>query len=290
VHAPAWDRAGRGSSDSTDDDAHSLTFETATLEEQLEILGTPEIEVTVASDKPVGLVAARLLAISPTGDGHLITRGSRNLAFPDDLSSPLPIEPDTPIRVRFPLMTTSAVLPAGWRLRLALSGADFPVVWPPGERFTLSLDPNDSKMRLPTVPVRGDESKVSFPVPNPLPQPPGLQDEDRGHAAVERDGSTTTYLRHRYAKELQPQRAGLTYVSDENWTVSVDDDDPASTRARAEAESIMERPGWKVSTRGSLELSGDSDSFHLVIHLTALHDDRVVFSRTWTDTVPREWA
>ena len=180
VHAPAWDRAGRGSSDSADDDAHSLTFETAPLEEQLEILGTPEIEVTVSSDKTVGLVAARLLAISPTGDGHLITRGSRNLAFPDELSTPLPIEPGTPISVRFPLMTTSVVLPAGWRLRLALSGADFPVVWPPGEAFTLSLDPSASRLRLPTVPVRGDESRVSIPVPEPLPQPPGLEDEDRG--------------------------------------------------------------------------------------------------------------
>ena len=179
MHAPAWDRAGRGSSDSADDDAHSLTFETAPLEEQLEILGTPEIEVTVSSDKTVGLVAARLLAISPTGDGHLITRGSRNLAFPDELSTPLPIEPGTPISVRFPLMT-SVVLPAGWRLRLALSGADFPVVWPPGEAFTLSLDPSASRLRLPTVPVRGDESRVSIPVPEPLPQPPGLEDEDRG--------------------------------------------------------------------------------------------------------------
>ena len=59
---------------------------------------------------------------------------------------------------------------------------------------------------------------------------------------------------------------------------------------RAEAESIMERPDWKVSTRGSLELSGDAESFYLVIHITALHDDRIVFSRTWSDTVPREWA
>jgi uncharacterized protein len=290
VHAPAWDRAGRGSSDSTEDDARSLTFETAPLEGQLEILGTPEIEVAVASDKSVGLVAARLLAVSPTGAGHLITRGSRNLAFPEDLSTPLPIEPNTPISVRFPLMTTSAILPAGWRLRLALSGADFPVVWPPGERFTLSLDPSRSMMRLPTVPVRDDESKISIPVPNPLPQPPGLEEEDREHAAVERDGSTTNYVRYRHAREFQPQRAGLTYASDENWTVSVEDDDPASTRVRAEAESVMERPGWKVSTRGSLELSGDSDLFQLVIHLAASHDDRIVFSRTWTDKVPREWA
>ena len=176
IHAPAWDRAGRGSADSTDDDAHSATFETAPFDEPLEILGTPEIELAVASDKPVGVVAARLLAISPSGDGHLITRGSRNLVFPDDLSTPVPIVPDTSITVRFPLLTTSAVLPAGWSLRLALSGADFPVVWPPGQRFNLTFDPGRSTLRLPTVPVREDDSRVLVPVPatrSPASRPRG---------------------------------------------------------------------------------------------------------------------
>ena len=181
----------------------------------------------MSSDKTVGLVAARLLAISPTGDGHLITRGSRNLAFPDELSTPLPIEPGTPISVRFPLMTTSVVLPAGWRLRLALSGADFPVVWPPGEAFTLSLDPSASRLRLPTVPVRGDESRFRSRSQSLSRNLPASRTRIGG-ATVERDGSTTTYVRHRYAKEIQPQRAHLTYVSDERWAVSVGDADPAS--------------------------------------------------------------
>ncbi len=290
IHAPAWDRAGRGSADSTDDDAHSATFETAPFDESLDILGAPEIELAVASDQPVGVVAARLLAISPAGDGHLITRGSRNLVFPDDLSTPVPIMPDTSITVRFPLLTTSAVLPAGWSLRLALAGADFPVVWPPGQRFSLTFDPGRSTLHLPAVPVREEDSRVLIPAPPPLPRPPGLEEDDRGHALVDREGPTVSYERHRYSREFQPERADLTYSSDENWFVSVDEDDPASTRVRSDAESTMERPGWKVTTQGSLELSGDADSFHLKIELTALHDDRVVFNRVWDDDVPREWA
>ncbi len=202
----------------------------------------------------------------------------------------MPIEPDTPITVRIPLLTTSAVLPAGWRLRLALSGADFPVVWPPGERFTLTFDPSRSTLRLPTVPARDEESRVLFPAPPPLPHPPGFEEDDTGHALVQREGSTISYQRHRYSREFQPERADLTYSSDEKWSVSVDDDDPASTRVQSDVESTMERPGWKVTTRGSLELSGDADSFHLKIELTALLDDRVVFTRAWDDSVPREWA
>jgi hypothetical protein len=52
----------------------------------------------------------------------------------------------------------------------------------------------------------------------------------------------------------------------------------------------MERPGWKVTTRGSLELSADGEAFSLVIDLTALHDDEVVFTRTWKERIPRERA
>jgi putative CocE/NonD family hydrolase len=289
-HAPAWDRAGRGSSDSAEDDAHSVTFETDPLQTPLEILGTPEVEVVVSSDQVVGMVAARLLVVSPEGEGHLITRGNRNLAFPEDLSSPQPVVPGTAIAVRIPLLTTSAVIPAGWRMRLALSGADFPVVWPPGQRFSLTFDPQRARLRLPTVPLRGDEANVSIPTPPPPPEPPGFEEVTRSRSGATRDGATTIYQRHRYSSEIQPERADLSLISDETWTVSVDDDDPASTRVRSDALLIMERPGWKVSTRGSMELTADADSFHLNIDLTALHDDRVVFTRTWVDTVPREWA
>jgi hypothetical protein len=45
-----------------------------------------------------------------------------------------------------------------------------------------------------------------------------------------------------------------------------------------------------VTTRGSLELSADAETFDLVIGLTALHDDEIVFTRTWEERIPRLWA
>jgi hypothetical protein len=235
-------------------------------------------------------VAARLLAVGPDGVGHLITRGSRNLAFPEDLSAPAEIVPGQTIDIRFPLLATSALVSAGWRLRLALAGADFPVVWPPGEPFSIEIDPFGSRLILPTVPVRGDETKIDIPRPPPVPDPPGFHEEHRGHARLIRDGSSHVYERHRFSTEHQPERSDLTYTSDETWTISVDDDDPATTRVRADGEVTMERTGWKVATRGSLELSADAEAFELIIGLTALHDDVVVFTRTWEDRVPRTWA
>jgi putative CocE/NonD family hydrolase len=290
VHAPAWDRSGRGSGPSAEDDAHSMTFETGPLPEDIEILGSPRLEARVVSDRDVGMVAARLMAVDPEGVGHLITRGNRNLAFPEDLSAPQKVVPARPIDVRFTLMATSAVVPAGWRLRLALAGADFPVVWPPGQRFSVEVDPTTSRLVLPSVPPRGPESSLEVLSPPARPDPPGFVEEHRGHARLVRDGSSHVYERRRSSTETQPERDDLTIASDETWSIAVDEDDPATTRVRADGEVTMERPGWKVATRGTFELSADAGEFHLVIGLTALHDDAVVFTRTWEDRVPRVWA
>jgi hypothetical protein len=192
--------------------------------------------------------------------------------------------------VRFPLMATSAALAPGWKLRLALAGADFPVVWPPPAGFTLDVDPGRSRLFLPTIPDRGDAGIIPIPASPLPPSPPGLVDEDRGHTRVLRDGATVTYERHRYSHQEQPERAGLSYTSDETWSISVSENDPTSTRARSDGEVTIQRAGWKVTTRGSLELTGDDANFRLVVVLSADHDDRLVFTKTWDETIPREWA
>jgi hypothetical protein len=188
------------------------------------------------------------------------------------------------------MLATSAVLPAGWRIRLALAGADFPVVWPPGERVTLTFLPEQSRLILPGVPRRGEETTLDIPSSPPPPSPPDVRSEDGGDAEVIREGGSLTYRRHRFSFEHQPARADLTYSSEETWSITVDDEDPATTAVRSDGEVRMERPGWSVATRGHLALSADADNFHLSIGLTALHNDEIVFSRTWEDRVPREWA
>ena len=50
------------------DDGGSLVFDSAPLTESLEILGAPVLELELASDKPVAMVAVRLCDVAP--DGH----------------------------------------------------------------------------------------------------------------------------------------------------------------------------------------------------------------------------
>lgn len=282
-HAPFWDRAGRLSTDSSEDDAASMTFTTAPLEEPLEILGIPQVTAVVSTDQPFGLVAARLLAVDPDGRGHLICRGSRNLVFPRDLSEPVVPVPGEPSEVSFGLLATSAVIPAGWRIRLALAGADFPVVWPPKGKFTLTVDPSRSRLTLPVA--RSREATLDMPA-GVVPPSPAHQTRDVEEWTVVRSPGENVYRMVTASTEVQPD---LVCTSDQWWTVTVDDHDPTSTHARTFCKASLERPGWAVSTEGTIDISA-GDTFDVMVELVARHNGEEVFRRRWEESIPRIWA
>lgn len=288
-HAPFWDRGGWGSEPDPSSEA-ALFFETAPLAEPVEILGTPEIDALVVVDTAVGLIAARLLVVTPQGEAHLICRGSRNLAFRDSLSSPSPVVPGSQITVRFPLQAASAIIPAGWRLRLALAGADFPVAWPPGQRFTLQVDPGQSQLLLPIVPVRSDAYNLTFTEDHQAMDSSVEVLESESAWSVTRNGDVTTFHKEVAASEIQPERADLQYENRQRIDISVADLDPASIDARTRAEVSLHRPGWHVQTAGVVEITADAGAFYLTIELTARHNGLEIWSRQWRDVIDREWA
>jgi hypothetical protein len=191
------------------------------------------------------------------------------------------------VEVEFPLRVTSATIPAGWRIRLALAGADFPVVWPPRGRFALSLDARGSSLTLPTVPERDETRYVDIAeMDGDGPRAPVAQRRMVSDWEVIRAGEDSVYRRVTGGTEIQP---GLVYQTDQSWTVRVDDDDPATTRAWTESRASLERPGWRVETRGTIGIEG-SDRFEVTIELAASHNEDEVFHRTWKETIPRVWS
>lgn len=285
-HAPAWDRSGVTSTDGSADDEVSLTFTTAPLTDPIEILGTPEVELRMSTDRPFGLVAARLLVVDKTGASHLICRGSRNLNFPNGLSDPERPIPNEEMTMKFALTATSAVVAAGSRLRLAIAGADFPIVWPPHAKFTITVVPGESRLVIPTVPFASE--RVVVP---PAKDPPAASVEfliDEDDWRVDAAAGQTTFRRRVRSTQFQPDRNDLTYRSDQTWEVAVADDDPASTAVRSRSDLGLSRPGWDVTSSGSLHIGGRED-LQVEIRVSATHNGHTVFDKTWTEAIPRRW-
>ena len=65
--------------DQREDDAASLTYEWAPLDDELELLGHPRLRLTVTSPHPVAFLSARLCDVFPDGASALVSRGVLNL-------------------------------------------------------------------------------------------------------------------------------------------------------------------------------------------------------------------
>ncbi len=142
------------------DDALSLSFDSEPLEHRLELLGRPVVRLTVASDRPTAFVFARLCDVAPDGASTLITRGVLNLCHHRGHDRPEPLTPGEALEVSIPMRSTAYAIPAGHRLRLALSTCYWPWMWPSPEPVTITVtagggEPADAPGAHPEAAGRG---------------------------------------------------------------------------------------------------------------------------------------
>ena len=137
-----WFPSGRGhdqAGDQQEDDARSLTFETPPLDEPIEILGAPIVTLDVASDRPLANLAVRLCDVHPPGDSLRVSYGVLNLTHRDSHEQPALLVPGERYHVRIRLNDAGSVFPTGHKMRLAISTAYWPMIWPAPETATLQI-------------------------------------------------------------------------------------------------------------------------------------------------------
>ncbi len=139
--------------DQRPDDAASLVFDTAPLPRAINIVGQPRLCLTVCCDRPLANIAARLCDVHPSGESTLVTYGVLNLAHRDSNESPQPMAIGQSYEVELPLHHIAYRIPDTHRLRLSISNAYWPLIWPSPERGTLTIALSSSQFMLPVKPA-----------------------------------------------------------------------------------------------------------------------------------------
>src|ERR1700730_12112092 len=129
------DQAG----DQQDDDLRSLVFETTPLDAPIEILGAPIVTLDVASDRPIANLVVRLCDVHPSGESLRVSYGVLNLTHRESHEQPALLAPGERYRVRIKLNDAGSVFPPGHKVRLAISTAYWPMIWPSPETATVSI-------------------------------------------------------------------------------------------------------------------------------------------------------
>src|SRR3546814_9692687 len=117
------------------------------------------------SDWSSDVCASDLLChVGPDGASHRISVGVLNLTHCESHEEPAALQPGSRYRARIVLDDVGYRVPAGHRLRVALSTAYWPMIWPSPEPVSLTLHAPGSRILLPVRRAADQEPVAIEPV------------------------------------------------------------------------------------------------------------------------------
>ena len=220
-----WDPMGLGlgnPQNQAPEDVLSLAYTSESLDEAMEITGSPEAVLYVSVDEgEEAHLVVKLCDVAPSGHSTLISTGWLKLGHRESHRKSVALVPGDVVEARVAVWATCYEVAAGHRLRVSVSCADFPRIWPtitnPLIRLHTGAD-HPSRIALPVVPAG-----ASGPVAPPRPDP----DLDRAPLGI--DYAPRHIVTRDHAKESITVEAGF---SSTMHTPSLD------ARARVDTETI----------------------------------------------------
>jgi len=271
--AGEWVPFGRGhdqASDQQEDDMRSLVFETLPLDTPIEILGAPVVTLDVASDRPIANLIVRLCDLHPTGESLRVSYGVLNLTHRDGHENPAMLEVGERYRVRIQLNDAGSVFPAGHQVRLVLSTAYWPMIWPSPEKATLLIF--SGTLDLPQRSPQGSDERLSrFPEPESAPP--------EKPTVFRRDGERVERI----------DRIGLELGTQGKSQYRVEEDDPLSAVAELRRTLVMSRDAWQIRVETQMRLACTGNVFLVQGGLRAWEGTSEVCCRNWDRSIPRDF-
>jgi uncharacterized protein len=275
------------------DDAGSVCFDTSPLTEPVELLGVPEVRIDVAASQATAFVAVRLCDVAPDDTSALITRGILNLCHRDGHEHPAPLEPDRPYSVRIPLKAIAYSVPAGHRLRLAISTSYWPWIWPSPEPVTIAVHlGGESTLRLPVRPARADDDDLRPFGPPETATPLAFEwlQPRRPQVTITRDVASGR-VEYRERRSLWGGRRlpdGLEYLDDDPISYTITEGDPLSAEVRFNRTIEIGRGTWRTRVEAATTMSSTRESFVVSGTLTALEGEESFFTKSYSLSIPRD--
>ena len=296
VDAGDWDPFGNPADlppDQRAEDGRSLVFDSDPLVEPIAILGQPKVTLVVESDRPQALIAVRLCDVAEDGASALITRGLLNLSHRDGHDLPVALEPGRPETITVALKAIGQVVPAGHRLRVAVSTTYWPWAWPSPEAFTLAVHAGPGcALTLPVRASWGDEDTpppFADPEHAPTPEVATLALEPGDHRVERSIANHSSTLVHSYPRfHARYADTGIEVTSNEPDTFTIDEREPLSARVSCRRSVTVARGEWSVTIEAASTMQADRDDFLVTADLRAFEGGRAVHAGAWSYRIPRD--
>ncbi len=288
----AGDWWGEPTGDMRRDDAGSLIFDSAILDSAVTLLGLPAAHLTVVAGAPLANWTVRLEDVAPDGPVALVAGGLLNGTQYRSATEPERLEPGREYTLEVGLHFTTWTFRPGHRIRVAVSNAQFPMAWPTPYAMTstLRLGAGRSYLALPVVPAASAYPSPVLPAPEPRRERTNVIWTD-GPEPTERisyephSGVTTMEWTTGYGERI----GGVRIDNTERERYSVPDSAPALARFEGFETHRIRPPGRDLLLETTIDIRSDSASFHVLVRRRISSDGKVVRTREWRETVPREF-
>ncbi|MFC6643431.1 MULTISPECIES: CocE/NonD family hydrolase [Sulfitobacter] len=294
LHSGKWCSYANGpdlASDQRADDGGALVFQSDPLTEDRYILGAPEVELELASDCPVAMVAVRLSDMRPDHQVTRITYGMLNLTHRDSREHPEKLKPGCFYRVRVPMCYIAQKIPKGHRVRLSISTVYWPLAWTPPASVRLTIRTEKSMLTLPCRTPKGSDEALEFgaPVQSPGPSVTSLAPPSHEWVTHQDLGRQWTELRVTDDRgKMRLDRIDLTVGARAVETYGARPGDFTSATGETEWYRTLQRDGWLIETRTRTCLTSDQENFYLTAELDAWENGARVRCQSWNETIPRD--
>jgi len=272
------------------DDDRSACYTGNPLTSSVDIVGAPAIALSLVPDSTNGQIAVRLLDVRPDGQSALITYGVLNLTHIHSHQHPNALLPGHQIDFTLALDQIAYRIPAGHKLRIAISTAYWPTIWPSPTRTKLQLC--TGTLTLPVrKPSNTTDDEVSFEPPEGATH---WQPIERRPASYHRDTTTdsasgvvTMSVTSDFGENEDTDHGLISGEKmQEHW--SIHPDDPLSARVQTHWQQTggRENAMWKTEVTSSMY--SDETTFYFEAELTATLNDTQYFHKSYKDEVQRD--
>lgn len=288
---------GEAPRDQRADDGGSLVFDSDPFEASIDLLGAPVLELDLASDQEVAFLIARLCLVDPKGSSARIAYGILNLCHLDGHEKPVPLVPGEWRRVRLQLDDLGQQIPAGHRLRLALSTDYWPTIWPAPAPVVLTVRTGNAWLDLPVRPAQASDDALPDFAP-PLAARGAIYRQvmpGEFRRSVEIDLATNEMVYTLRGDGGEFDGASMARIDEINLDLGyhqmkryrVIEDDPLSARTELVQSAVLRREDWKVRIDCRTHLGADATTFRFSGDLKAWEGDEVFAERHWSLVIPR---
>ena len=266
------------------------SFETEPLDQDMEWLGFPMFYAEVESSAPQANLIAVLSIVDADGKATIASYGVLNLTHRNSHAEPEPMPEGKAEKVSVQLNACGQKVLKGQKIRLSLSNAYWPVIWPSQSKAVLTL--KKSRLDLPCRdPDPADTKLAAFQQPesaSPLEKDILSEGNFIRQRTVDHLTGLECFERHSDTGEEKHLHTGMIVRYQQREKFTIHPDDPNSAVGQQNWVKSYRRGDWCAEVETEVIVKAKATMWEITANLTARDQDGLVVERSWAENIPRD--